>query len=233
MTAIHRRVEGTTSVPAEAPADAKSSGVVAVPAIPSPSVAGFVALLREEGAWTSVRAEVMARDPFASHWIDRISEASMCPLDRACALMAGAAHVLGDARLRELGAIRFGRAMETGLLAPMLRSWARAFVGDAGTVVRLTPHLWRGSTQGLGSVEIAELVHPGDGSGRATIVFTSDHPTFLACHAWHVYLEGWAQGLLAMRHGEEVAAARAASGRDEVSIAVREGRVALSLRWAG
>ena len=38
--------------------------------------------------------------------------------------------------------------------------------------------------------------------------------------------------LLAMRHGEETAAARAAAGDDEVSIGIIEGRVTLSVRWS-
>jgi len=231
MKTSERSVEGT-KVPAEAPRDARSSGVVAVPAVPTAAVVNFVTLLREEGAWTTVRQAAMARDPFASHWIDRISEASMCPLDRACALMTATEGVVGPVRLRQLGSIRFARAMETGLLAPMLRSWARTFVGDAGTLVQLTPHLWRGSTQGLGTVEVAELSQPSGGGGAATLVFTSDHPTFVGCRAWHVYLEGWAAGLLAMRHGEEAAAARLAAGDDEVSHRVDEGRVKLSLRWS-
>jgi len=230
MTAINRHVEETKDL-AEAPRNAGSSGVVPVPAIPTASVVGFVTLLRQEGAWADVRTAVMKSDPFASHWVDRISDASMCPLDRACSLMTAAEGVIGAVRLRQLGSIRFARAMETGLLAPMLRSWARAFVGDAGTVVKLTPHLWRGSTQGLGTVEVTELSHPASGGGTATIVFTSDHPTFLGCRAWHVYLEGWGKGLLAMRHGEEAAAARAASGQDEVSCRVHAGRVEISLRW--
>ncbi len=165
MKTSERSVEGT-DVPAESPKDARSSGVVAVPAIPAPTVVGFVTLLREQGVWPAVRAAVLARDPFASHWIDRIGDSSMCPLDRACLLMTGAESVVGAVRLRELGSIRFARAMETGLLAPMLRSWARTFVGDAGTLVQLTPHLWRGSTQGLGTVEIAELSHPAGGAAQ-------------------------------------------------------------------
>jgi hypothetical protein len=203
--------------------DAKSSGVVAVPAITSHSVRGFVTLLREAGQWQAVRAEAIARDPFASHWIDRTGDGTWCPIDRGHVLAEATRAIVGDRAIRELGLTRFSRAMDTGVLAPMLRSWARTVAPDTTTLVKLVPHLWRAASQGLGDLKVHE-VRPG----FASIYFTSAHPTFLAMHAWHIFLEGFALGLLALRRGE---GARLDDDEDFAEMKAVDGRVELTLRW--
>lgn len=208
---------------ASAEPDAKSSGVVAVPAITSHSVRGFITLLRETGQWQAVRAEAVARDPFAVHWIDRVGDGTWCPIDRGHVLASATLAIVGERAIREMGFARFSRAMDTGVLAPMLRSWARTVAPDTTTLVKLMPHLWRAASQGLGDLKVHEVT-----AGSATIHFTSVHPTFLSMHAWHVFLEGFALGLLALRRGEGARLDDADTA--EMKLAA-DGRVQLTLRW--
>lgn len=223
---MKRNEEHASSVESTAPkdADAKSSGVVAVPAITGHSIRGFVKLLRETGCWPAVRAEALSRDPFASHWIDRVGDTTWCPIDRGHILAEATRTIVGDRAIREMGFTRFSRAMDTGVLAPMLRSWARTVAPDTATMVKLAPHLWRAASQGLGELKVEEV-----SPRSARIRFTSEHPTFLAMHAWHVFLEGFALGLLALRRGE------GASLEDQKDFAEmklgEDGRVQLTLRW--
>ncbi|MBX7191397.1 MAG: hypothetical protein K1X94_05040 [Sandaracinaceae bacterium] len=187
------------------------------------SIRGFVAVLKELGHWPAVRAEVLRRDPFASHWIDSVADGTWCPLDRGGLLVEAARGLLGDDAIRDLGSRRFARAMDTGVLAPMLRSWARSVAPDTTTLVKLTPHLWRAASQGLGEMKVLE-VRPG----QARLRFTSDHPTFLACHAWHIFLEGFALGLVALRRGEATPVGPA----DRAAMRRVDDHLELELTWA-
>ncbi len=197
--------------------------MVVVPAVTTHSIRGFVTILRESGHWSAVRSEVLRRDPFASHWVDTVADGTWCPLDRGGLLVEAARTLLGDDAIREMGSRRFVRAMDTGVLAPMLRSWARSVAPDTTTLVKLTPHLWRAASQGLGEMKVLE-VRPG----HARLRFTSDHPVFLACTAWHVFLEGFALGILALRRGEE-----ASVGHADRSVMRRvDDHVELELSWA-
>jgi hypothetical protein len=209
--------------PASKDADAKFSGVVAVPAVAGNSISGFVKLLRDTGQWPAVRAEVLVRDPFGSHWIDRVGDSTWCPIDRGHILAEATRAVLGDRGIREMGFTRFYRSMDTGVLAPMLRSWARTVMPDTATMVKLVPHLWRAVSHGLGELKVEEVR-----SGAARLTFTSQHPTFLAMHAWHLFLEGFALGLLALRRGE---GASLDDSSDAAEMTVVDGHVQLNLRW--
>lgn len=195
-------------------------------ALPRRTVLGFLGLLRELGVDREVRERVRAFDPEAARWLGSPDDEPFCPLRYVCAVMNAALDVLGEERLRSLGTRRFAQAMETGQLAPMLRSWSRAFADDVRSIVRLTPHLWRGSTRGLGDIRVVN-----EGPSSARIEFTTTHPLFLACRGWHVFLEGWSLGLLAMRfadcgEGDERL-------RDDRAVMVRsEGRLALEVSWS-
>lgn len=193
-----------------------------MPCITSPSIVGFVALLRERGHWPAVREEVVRRDPFASRWIDRIADGTWCPLERGIGVIEAAEALLGPDSVRELGFSRFSRSMDTGVLAPMLRSWARSVGPDTTTLMRLTPHLWRAASQGLGEMRVLD-VH----DGHAHFTFTSEHPLFVTRTAWHRFLEGFTLGLLALRHGDGVEAA----SRDEAVMTSDGAHVELVVRW--
>ncbi len=194
-----------------------------MPAVTTQSIVGFVTMLKERGLWDAVRTDILRRDPFASHWVDRIADSTWCPLDRGAQLIETAHGLLGDDGVRSLGVARFSRAMDTGVLAPMLRSWARTVAPDTMTLVKLAPHLWRAGSQGLGELKVLEVER-----GFARLQFTSDHPTFVACHAWHVFLEGFALALIGLsRSDDELPAAG-----DVAQMTVVEGRVELSLRWS-
>lgn len=197
--------------------------MVAVPAVTTHSIVGFITMLKERGRWDEVRADVLARDPFASHWIDRVADGSWCPLDRGAQLITAAHRLVGDGGVRSMGIARFSRAMDTGVLAPMLRSWARTVAPETETLVKLAPHLWRASSQGLGELKVL-LVE----SGHARLHFTSDHPTFLACRPWHVFLEGFTLALIGLsRRTDELPEAG-----DVAEMKVIDGRLELELRWS-
>ncbi len=204
--------------------EAKASGVVAVPVVATSLVTGIRLLLRELGLTDAVRTAVVAADPFASRWIDRGPEEAWCPIDRYLAVIAGLGTVVGEAKLRELGRLRFARAMETGRLAPILRSWERAFQGDPVELVKVAPHLWRGVTQGLGEVRLLE-----QDDSSACFVFETTHPAFLKCRAWHLLMEGWGQGLLTLARGS-AADPESLEGLSAETV-VRGGHLQVRLAW--
>jgi hypothetical protein len=220
---VVERAQRASEAVSSDPEDAKSSGVVAVPALSMQSIGGFRKLLDERGNWSSVRAETRARDPFADHWIDSIGDGTWFPIDRTSLLMESTRAVLGDHAVRELGFARLSRAMDTGVLAPMLRSWARTVAPDTGTLVKLAPHLWRAISQGLGELKVLE-VEPGFGRIR----FTSQHPMFLGMRGWHLYLEGFSLGLVGLGRAD---AKSLADTEDTAEIALRGEHLELELRW--
>jgi hypothetical protein len=205
------------------PDDANESGVVMVPAVTTHSIVGFITVLKERGRWDEVRADVLAHDPFANHWVDRVADGTWCPLDRSARLLASAHRVLGDEGVRSIGVARFSRAMDTGVLAPMLRSWARTVGPDTMTIVKLTPHLWRAGSQSLGELKVLE-VRPG----HARLHFTTDHPVFLACRAWHVFLEGFALAFIGLSRSTNEGPAPG----DVATMTIVDGRVELVLSFS-
>lgn len=210
-----------------APEEASSSGVVAVPALRTGSVLGGIAVLRERGQWEAVRAEVFRRDPFASHWIDRVADGAWCPLDRGIALFDALHALYGEEGARALGTTRFARSMETGVLAPMLRSWARVVAPDAVALVKLAPHLWRAGSQGLGDVRVLEA-RPG----AARLRFTSEHPSLVSSAGFQAFLEGFVLELVKLRLGPDRGGTdREAPSDDRAHFEIVEGRAELVLSW--
>lgn len=195
-----------------------------------------MALLRERGDWPRVREEMLRRDLFAQHWVETLSEGTWCTLDRGQLLIDSTRTVLGERAIREMGYRRLSRAMDTGVLAPMLRSWARTVAPDTATLVRLTPHLWRASSQGLGELKVLEA-EAHEGGGHARIRFTSELPMFLEAAAWHCFLEGFALGLLALRRSDELppldpdAHEGATSVGDRAHMRCVDGLMELELAW--
>lgn len=180
----------------EAPASAKQSGVVGVPAVSTSMVTGLRLLVGELGIGAEVRARVLAADPFAKRWVDAPPEGSWSPVDRYLTVWRAVGALVGEESLRELGRVRFERAMDSGSLAPILRSWARTLRDDPEEMVRVAPHLWRGITQNLGELRVLSRE-----AGAAHLRFETDHPLLLSCRPWHAVMEGWGLGLMRLIRG--------------------------------
>jgi hypothetical protein len=195
---VSERADAPRGLEPAAPASAKQSGVVGVPAVSASLVTGLRLLVGELGIGAEVRARVLAADPFAKHWVDTPPEGGWSPVDRYLAVWRAVGTLVGDERLRELGRVRFEHAMDSGSLAPILRSWARTLRHDPDELVKVAPHLWRGISQNLGELRVLS-----NESGSAHLRFETDHPLLLTCRPWQCVMEGWGLGLVRLIRGED------------------------------
>lgn len=203
--------------------DLRSSDVVPVPAVATSLVSGLRLLVRELGLANEVRAAILASDPFAAYWVDQTPEADFTPVDRYLAMWTALGRLVSPEKLRELGHERFRRGMDSGRVAPILRSWARTCRDDPADLVRVAPHVWRGITRELGELRVLEH---DDRSAR--MLFDTEYPLMASATAWHRVMEGWGDGLVTLARG-----GRALEPGQGVTVSVdARGRVEALLRWA-
>lgn len=162
-------------------------------AIGSSMSSGVRRHLIEDGTWDAVRAQLLARDPDASAWIDVGVRGPWFPVERHLAIMRALHDVAGDEGVRALGQRRLHESLTAGILGPLLRSWGRSYAGAPAQLLRVAPHAWSAATRNLGTMVITSM---GD---RVMGIEVRQAPEIVRrCDPWHRFLEGYGLGVLEM-----------------------------------
>jgi hypothetical protein len=149
--------------------------------------------LLRDGRWEAVRARLLALDPHAAEWIDAPLIGDWQPAERHFAIMRALLAEVGVEGIRQYGRRRLEESLRIGPVAPILRSWLRSYSGAPQAFLRVHPHMWQAITRNMGRMA---LLHHAPNEMVFRIAGAPE--SLRRAEAWHRYLEGYSEGLLAV-----------------------------------
>ncbi|MBZ0119125.1 MAG: hypothetical protein K8H88_19170 [Sandaracinaceae bacterium] len=186
-----------------------------LPRIAASLLNGVRQTMIDEGHWADVERVLFELDPHAPSWLKAAERGEWVLAEHHLCVIEAMRRVLGAQALERYGAAHLRRDMETGALAPVLRSWARSFARDPHELLRVIPHAWQAVTRNLG-----RLVRVTEEPGRALYRLEGDPGLVAGSPGWQSFLTGFATELLHL------------AGRGgRAMVEVKDGVLEVDARW--